>query len=465
MLLCVACPARPDSARSPAPDAPPESSAWLDPQARISSAVRLTGPPNIDVREGAYWRPTVVGRQSELATLIRTRDFSTRDIAVDPQRVAVLNLADGRTERIDPQYAGTPFELAVSADHAYAAVTYYEPDTAGHPRVDSVAIRCYGYGVEPVEVLPQPVVLPVRVATNGDVYCRLTAGIGLTSGLPAPVYDWNAPLQVCDVPRKLFRSSATTAIWPAPRGTAGAGYVVDHDPALPARARSVYTMSRGSAGDLEWRLPYYVSPTAFAWQPPLVWLGADVLATVAYRAAASGPEGQSGSALFRIVTLSADGLRLVEDRVDSGVSLLSAPGVLFYTRQSSAATPTLEVWAASADGLEKQRIWHSADSMFVELLDNHNGRRLLVHRQFFDTERALRSEVLELSLDPLVQTVATEPTGPLPSPTGVIEEAPDPPRAPAESLEPSSPPPDAGDLFIPDRPLPPGDGPPPIAPL
>jgi hypothetical protein len=245
-------------------------------------------------------------------------------------------------------------------------------------------------------------------------------------------------------------------------GRLRSGYSVSFDPALPGKGNITYWLGNGGRNTQRWELAYFGESAPFEWRPPLRWLNDNTVATVTFLPRALG--GEAG--LFRITALESDGdARLIEDRVSPDVSLVTADGLLLYAMRGGAAL--WSVWAASADGMRKQRVWAADNSVFLEVLDVVGGRRVLTHRQYIGGDNQLHSDIVELSLDPLQATKGKpqpEEIRALPSPKGIIEE-----EKAAPKQKPQAPPVDDSDLFpsdpgdggfIPDSP---GGGPPPIS--
>ncbi|MDQ3022851.1 MAG: hypothetical protein M3R04_00485 [bacterium] len=430
--------------------------------------MRLTSPGGIDVRQAAYWQPKVGEKNGPLQVLLRTRDYNKREEGEpDPQRVAVLDLASGSTSKLDEAIEGLPIEFAISANHRYAVVALLEPSGEGNSySLEAIDLRAYGYGEAPKELLPQPSVVPWQVLDNGDVVCRIVRAVLLEKGLPAVGIEWSKEAQLCNINNKRFSNAGTVPL-PSQNAELRAGYSVAYDTALPDKARMTYALGDSVSGARSWEMDYFGGSAPFDWRPTVRWISAGSAATVAFRRGAL--EGEAG--LFRIVALERSGsARLIEDRVTADTSLVATPGVLLYAMRSGGAT--WSIWAASPDGLQKQRVMLVEDTVFLELLDIVDGRRVLAHRQYFGNEQPaqLHSEVFELSLDPLQATKGNKTTDeelkPLPSSKAVVEEGDPSPRheqsnseeTPPEDLFPSGP--GDGGGFLPDNP---GDGPPPIA--
>lgn len=441
------------------------NSAWLDPDAKLNTAIRLTSPAGIDVRQAAYWQPDLAeGKQAPLAVLLRTRDFTKKaeEGTPDPQRVAKLDLLTGETSKLDEGMAGLPIEMTVSPNHKYALVGQLESlgDKKGYS-LEAVDLRAYGYGEKAVELRPQPSVVPWQLQDDGNALCRIVRGIVVEKGLPAVGYDWSAGTQLCNVAARSFATAEEPAV--SGPGRVRSGYSVSFDPALPDKGRITYWLGNGGRNTQRWELAYFGESAPFDWRPPLRWLDNDTVATVTFLPRALG--GEAG--LFRITALESSGeARLIEDRATPDISLVTADGLLLYAMRGGAAL--WSVWAASADGMRKQRVWAADSTVFLEVLDVVNGRRVLIHRQYFGGDNQLHSDVVELSLDPLQATKGKpqpEELHALPTPKAIIEEekaAPpkkeqqSPPRD--DDLFPSSP--GDGGGFVPDNP---GGGPPPIS--
>ena len=214
-----------------------------------------------------------------------------------------------------------------------------------------------------------------------------------------------------------------------PDGSWIAGYGLHYDPALPAQALIEYACSGKGGRHARWSLPYYASYETALWEPPLAFAGAIRLATITFRPDAAGRgERANERGLFRLVTLDAvDGqARLVEDRVHPYMTLAAGGGLVFYTlRLYAAGQPVWEVWAATSDGMNKQRLWQEKDAEFIAIEDLLDARRLLVLRQYAAYKGAqleLHSELRELSLEPLEQsTIAIPESAPAPAETPAVD--------------------------------------------
>jgi hypothetical protein len=292
------------------------------------------------------------------------------------------------------------------------------------------------------------------------VFGRRVTGIQLEGGLPAFSLDWTDSGVLCST----HDGKTAPALVPyfAVNGKARAGYTVHADPALPASATIEYEaqlLSSGRGAAQHWTLPYHVSYAPFAWMPPLVWAGSDSMLTVAFRPDTQGPSAQAHyQGLFRLVALNMEsgGQTLIEDRLPPYLPIAATDGVVFYTTKYSDGGKTQwELWAASLDGLAKQRLLTVDDALYLSVEDASGGRRLLVHRQYLKMAgrgAELHSEISELSLDLLEGQDVAEPQAPGIKGSDETGPAEGVPSAPSEGASPSLPP-AAGD----------GDGPPPIA--
>ncbi|GEM_PF-1820790 len=447
----------PDQADKSIPtDSQPEritvpESPWLNPAARVDDALRLRTPCGLDLRQASYVLPE--GEDQPPAALLLLRDYSDRrGDRPDAQTAALLTLDAGTSDLIETGADVLPFAATVSPSKLAWAVA--SADFSDAPTADQASIVLGGGGVLvfPPDAEADERLLPLGFIDDHSLICRRVTAMQLDNGLLAASLDWQGPAR---------RYRAAGGLWidddsglfaaNAPRSRL-AGYTIDYEPVLPAQAtisyRTALSARPGSEQELA-VLPYHVSYTAFEWRPPLAWVSENQLATVQFLPAPAGEEPRGNyQGLFRLVVTDVrDAVPvLVEDHLPAGLPFVAADGVLFYTRQHPAGDGMQwELWAASVDGLNKQRLWASdGETIYLSVEDQYGGRRLLVHRQMVDLSGAdpeLHSELREFSLGPLKG--------------GMVKLD----LRPRRAMHEEPPAPAGDDLFS----LPAGDGPPPIS--
>jgi hypothetical protein len=419
-------------------------------------------------------------------------------------RLLRLNEGSSVPEPLAGSPSAPPLKIVVAADHktwAYCAWQQGEGQPIQTGRALIVDGSAVGGKVEGGEIVQlegdqtqaSAGLWPQGFVASGKLACRTLSAMQTYNGLPAPQIAWNSAGTLYDLKSKRSESVINSLFASAPGGAGAGGYLIKSDPALPAQAQITYFA--GSApgqpprAKHEVSLPYFVTYEQYQWEPALAWGDATHLIFTAFRPDALGPGAKPNfQGLFRIVALdTADGeLSLIEDRVTATASVTAGDGVVFYSLSSGPRGGGMwELWAASLDGLHKQRLYQAAETLGLEPLDCLDGRRLLVHRQHFvDRGRLpeLRSELLEFNLDASAGSVPTVDLSPLPQAQGVEEDGLQPlPEAEGQEDDGSQPPTDLmppesgggsgdgnGDGFIPDDPEPPSDGggggPPPIFP-
>lgn len=433
---------------------------WLDPQAQVATAVRLVTPAGVDLRQAVYLRQ---GQAVRIVAL--TRDYSQRAEGVsDPQSLQLLQAGPGEPQALDTGPDYLPLKLFAAPSRTAFCLAAVKRG-AGVKLADAALVQL-AYGKDGAfKVLDQqPGIAPLGYVSEQLLFCRGVTQRERAGGLVILGLDWGGGAQVCDLAHGTFHPTNGVSFVSSADNSHIAGYQLHYDPALPAQAQIEYVCTGKRRQNARWILPYHVSYETELWQPPLQFIDNATLATIAFRPDTTGRgEKANYNGLFRVVALDAasGNLRIIEDRVMPYASLVAGAGLVFYVlRLRAEAGVTWEVWAASADGLSKQRVWSTSDAEYVALQDLLDGRRLLVHRQYVQTAGPgpeLHSELIELSLGTLEQS------------TGISAAA---PAAPAPGEAAPAPPAEAQDLFIPDEPgggtpgpAPGGEGgnPPPIA--
>jgi hypothetical protein len=395
-------PAQPDAA----------AAAWLDPQAQIGSAIRLVTPAGEDLRQALYFRAGV-------RLLVLTRDYSQRTEGIaDPQRLALVPTGPGEPQALDPGADYLPLKLCATPGHTAFCLSAIK--RAAGVRLDDAPLHILLFQPDGTfRVLDKaPSVSPLGFISERLLLCRPVARRERAGGLIVLGLDWQARALAGDIQTGAFRPTDGVACVANADGSRIAGYALHYDPALPAQAVIEYIESGKGGSHGRWSLPYHVSYETALWEPPLAFASASRLATVTFRPDATGRgERANERGLFRLVTLDAvDGqARLVEDRVHPYMTLAAGGGLVFYTlRLYAAGQPVWELWAATTDGLNKQRLWQEKDAEYIAIEDLLDARRLLVLRQYAayrGAEPELHSELRELSLDPLEQSTIAIPEG------------------------------------------------------
>jgi hypothetical protein len=426
-------PAQPDAAAAP----------WLDPQAQIASAVRLITPNGVDLRQAAYLRQGAVIRIVAL-----TRDYTKRAEGVsDPQSLQLLPTGPGEPQPLDPGADYLPIKLFAAPSRASFCLSAVKRGEG--VKLADAALNVLLYGKDNAfKVLDQqPKAVPLGYVAEQLLLCRNVMQRERAGGLVILGLDWTGSAEVCDLAHGAFRPTNGISFAGCADGSHIAGYQLRYDPALPAQAQIEYSCTGKRGQTARWSLPYHVSYETELWQPPLEFIDNTTLATLAFRPDTSGRGDKANyDGLFRLVALDAQSgaLRIIEDRVMPYTTLVAGAGLVFYVLRLRTETGvSWEVWAASADGLAKQRVWSTTDAEYVTLEDLLDGRRLLVHRQYVLIAEAgpeLRSELVELSLGTLEQS------------TGVVQPEPAKTAAPADAKGGSAAPAEGQDLFIPDKP-------------
>jgi len=419
ILIAGGCVLREQSSQTGAERAPAlgeaAASPWLQPQAQISQARRLTTTHGVDVRQAAYVHAAEADALQIAACL---RDYNAREPnKPDGQELVLLDPASGERTTLQLPEHYLPMRLHVAADLSEYCLTGLELDPEASLAAAPTKLLCYGAAEEIVTVADERRLFPLGYSAAGQLCCLPVATVQLDGGLPVARLDWTSPPGYVYTHDGVVQEAGLIAFAAEPDGQRCAGYRISYDPALPAQAAIEYAAY--ACPDYRclgrWTLPYHVSYSAYDWQPPLIWADANTLLTVAFRPDAYGPADKPGSqGLFRLISVSCPGTdaRLIADDLPADVGLASTGGVVFYTRPVSLAEGRWELWVAGLDGLNKQLLWRVEDSVLLSV-EAATARRVLVHRQYFEIqggEPQLHSELREFSLDPLAQTAPRQAT-------------------------------------------------------
>lgn len=394
-------------AEGSAPGPPAHASAWLNPEAAIESAVLLITPAGTDLRQAAYLRQSAESR----GLLVMLRDYTTRTPGKpDPQQITRVQLDDGAFEAIQLEDGAQPLGFRVSPSRTRWLCNYLAGlDQAG---VGEAALHtAVAEQDEAPEVFGARDDLFALGFVDDDTFLgRKVKAAQLEGGLVALSLDWGAEAEQGILAGGLYESTAAGSFVPGPSRGLRAGYEIAYDPALPKEARITYAVERraGAGQQQRWSFDYHVSYSPFEWLPPLVWLDEDSLATIMFRPDAAGRSAKANyRGAFNVVALDVGSgeTRLIANQALPDLPLAAADGVLFHTLVVGGPDAARwELWARSADGLDMQRLWASDDAVYLSVEDVLEGRRLAVHRQYFEIvggQPELRSELREFSLDPM----------------------------------------------------------------
>jgi hypothetical protein len=381
----------------------PRASAWFDPQARISTAVRMTTPAGVDLRQAQYVR----GQSGELSILVLTRDYGKRaDGKADPQAVELVPAGPGTRQPLALNEEYLPLRIFVSPERkAWCVAALHRGEGLG-PETAPLHLHVWAGGAVAKLVDSQPELCPLGFVNELHIYCRPMVNRRRDAGLILFDYDWNAPAQVYALTTGQSLRAKIEAFASNADSSCIAGFAVNAEPALPTRASITYAMTSKGRAAKRWTLPYFTSEGE-DWVPALCFADARTLATVAFR---PGALDSASPGLFRVVTLDATSgtVRVVEDRVDPYLTIAGGGGVLFYAlRYAGDGAESWELWVASVDGLLKRRLLLDSDARYLSVLDALDGQRVLVHRQYFTVvgnSVELHSELKEIALGTLAQT-------------------------------------------------------------
>lgn len=438
---CNAAPRRAPATSIPA-QPEPSAQAWLDPQAQVATAVRLITPNGVDLRQALYLR-----QNSGVGIVVLTRDYAKRQDGVsDPQALQLLPTGPGAVQSLDPGAQYLPLQLFPAPSRQSYTLAAIQRGEGLRLEEAPLLILQPGKGGVLTPLAKANGVFPLGYVAEHLLACRSVLHRERQGGLVLLGLDWAGAAQVCDLQHDTLRPAQSASFAVNADASRIGGYLLRYDPALPAQAQIEYLCSGKQQANARWTLPYHVSYDTELWRPPLAFADTTHLVTVGFRPDATGRDAKANyRGLFRIVSLDAENgeQRIIEDRVLPYATLVAGGGLVFYVlKVSTDAGPRWEIWAATVDGLSKQRIWSTTEAEYVTVEDILDGRRLLVQRQFVVVTAAgpeLHSELTEVSLGTLEQSEGI--VAPIAAPfTPAAEEK---PVAPAQ---------DSSDLFIPDEP-------------
>jgi len=424
---CVIPPQTARNTRSSEPATAEQSSTlspWLNPEAVITSATRLVTPHGMDIRQALY---VTASDEPEPTVLLRFRDYSERrDGQPDAQHIALLKAQSRETQQFILDGEITPLEIIVSPKRgawALSALDLADGVQPSHAPLVVLAREALG---DELRIESDDQLLPLGFIDEYTLFAREVKAVQIDGGLPAISLDWQGQCWRLRLGDKAWANTDINVFVPQHGGITAAGYTIECDPVLPGQAMIHYTVGShivGNSSILAFSSPYHVSYTAFPWQPPLVWVDGSTVATVQFLPDATGKSSQANyQGLFRLVCVSLEGVTtLVADHLSPGLPVVAGNGVLFYTRQEPGdAGASWELWAASADGLRKQRLWQAeGECLYLSVEDVLDGQRLLAQRQYIEVKAStpeLHSELREFSLVPLSSPEAVLDFAPLESP-------------------------------------------------
>ncbi|MCC7478306.1 hypothetical protein IT575_07575 [bacterium] len=420
-------------------------SAWLNPLAQIGQSQRLITGSGEDLRQAQYLR----GDSAEPQIMALLRNYQDRS-QTRPDKMRILRLLPGQTQPSEVRAgAAQPLRLIVAPDKSsWAWAAWHQADGAvvesgrvllvdGRQSLEaSAAGEAASATIGADTTASGPGLWPLSFAAQGHLACRRLKKMQLYNGLPMPQLDHAAQLELFELRSGKTQSTSSQLYLPGPDGLSAAGCQITHDPALPAQA--TMNFQTGSAAGTRprqiqrWQLPYFVTYTPYDWEASIAWADPSSLIVLAFEPDAMGPaEKPNSGGIFRLLRLDAqDGSsQLIEDRVLATTGIVAGDGVVFFAVSPgpNSSGGGWELWASSADGMHKQRLYGAMNTLGLEPVDLLDGRRLLVHHQYFDdaaSNPVLRSALIEFNLDaasgssaPLVQL------DPLPQAQGVEESA------------------------------------------
>lgn len=440
------------SSESATAEQPSTLSPWLNPEAVIASATRLVTPHGMDIRQALY---ITSGNEPEPAVLLRLRDYNKRrDGQPDPQHIALLKAHSRETQQFILDSEIMPLKIIVSPKRGAWALSVMGLSDGAQPSHAPLVVLARMMSGDEFRIEGNENLMPLGFVGEHTLFAREAKAVQIDGGLPTVNLDWQGQGWRLRLGDKTWANTDINVFVPQPDGIMAAGYAIDYDPVLPGQAMIHYAVGShmvGNSSVLTFSSPYHVSYTVFPWQPPLVWVDDSMIATVQFLPDATGKSSRANyQGLFRLVCVSIKGnTTLVEDHLSPGLPVVASNGVLFYTRQEPGdAGASWELWAASADGLRKQRLWQAeGECLYLSVEDVLDGQRLLAQRQYIEVKAGtpeLHSELREFSLAPLSSPEAVLGFAPLESPR----------QATAKSDGLTVPPATGGDT---------GTGPPPIA--
>ncbi len=417
--------------------------AWLNPLAQIGQSQRLITGNGEDLRQAQYLR----GESGEPQIIALLRNYQDRS-QTRPDKMRIIRLLPGQPQPLEVSAGQSPpLRLVVAPDKQQWAWCAWLQTESGAVESGRVLIVD---GAQSVEAAPAgdansatmgaetsaagPGLWPLGFAAKGKLACRGLKKMQLYNGLPMPLLDHAGQLDFYDLHSGKSEKSSSGLFLPGPDASGAAGYQILYDPALPAQASLIF--QTGSAPGARprqlqrWSMPYFVTYTPYDWEPSMAWADPRSLIVLAFQPDAMGPaERPNGGGLFRLLRLDAEdgSAQLLEDRVLATTGVVAGEGVVFFAVSPgpSSTGGGWELWASSADGMHKQRLYGAMNTLGLEPVDLLDGRRLLVHHQYFDnadTNPVLRSALLEFNLDaPAGAATPVVQLDPLPEAKGIEE--------------------------------------------
>jgi hypothetical protein len=378
----------------------------------------------MDIRQALY---TMSGSETEPTVLLRLRDYNKRrDGQPDPQHIALLKAQSRETQQFILDSEIAPLDIIVSPQRSAWALSALDLAGGVQPSHAPLVVLTREVSGNGLRIEGDEQLLPLGFIDEYTLFARQVKAVQVDGGLSATSLDWQEQGWRLRLGNSKWTNTDINVFVSQPGGSMAAGYTIDYDPVLPGQAMIHYTVGSqivGNSSILTFSIPYHVSYTAFPWQPPLAWADDSTIATVQFLPNATGKSSRANyQGLFRLVCVSIEGVTtLVEDHLSPGLPVVASNGVLFYTRQEPGdAGASWELWAASADGLRKQRLWQvEGECLYLSVEDVLDGQRLLAQRQYIEVKAGvpeLHSELREFSLAPLSSPEAILDFAPLESP-------------------------------------------------
>ena len=397
-----------------------DTSPWLNPDAVVNRVERLTTPSGIDLREARYLHPPAGEGQiggPEPLVLTRLRDYSNRrEGQADRQYVVKLDTASGATNLVELAETVMPVAIRVEATREKWVLNALETPAGGELARAKAVIRVYQLDGEPRDLPLEDPLCAMGFSTDGAIIARPIKRTTLEGGLVNVVLDWGVNQRRFNEMTQDWHETTVSSFIQSHSGRRACGYRINHEPSLPGASLVSYHLSDPLSGRTTEQLvhtsQFYVIPSGVPWEPVLGWADESTLFAVDFLPGATGRGKTPNSrGIFRIVSLhpATGSVWLIEDHLAAGLPVVGGGGVIFYTRQAiDGEAQVWELWAASIDGMRKQRLWSvDGDTVMLVVEDILAGRRLLVNRQYVSLEGGapqLLSQLTEFSLDELSST-------------------------------------------------------------
>jgi hypothetical protein len=368
---------------------PVSDSSWLDVTGRLYTERRAVSPDGVDIRSASYLR-----NEDRLDLLIHLRNYDARVKGLpDHQWLVKADVINRQALEVHIAQQAMPLRLLPLPDHSQALVQTAETELDGSVLDKPTRLQLASPDGSLTELPGAAAIYPESVDADVLIHGWKVTSLQLDKGLLHSTRDYAAG----ELLLKVDGSSAEQlSKW----------FSISADPVSPARSSISYFCDlpgNDLREDVEWKFPYHMSYSAESWLPPLFLMSGERLVTLLFQPDATGPSSRANyNGIFRLAALDpADGsIRLIEEDMPPKLNMLLRDDVLFFCRPTNGNESTRwEIWATDASGLHKRRLYHSDDSIYLNLADIA-GDRLLFFRQFFareETQPVLFSELLELS--------------------------------------------------------------------